>query len=134
MPAYSGRDFLLKVNISSVYTTIGGMRTTSLTLNNAAVDISTKSTGAWRKLLAQAGIRRLRLSAAGVFENSAAEETIRAAAFNHTALTMQLAFGNGDTLTGQFLIVGYDRSGDVDGEETYAITLESADTITFTKV
>jgi TP901-1 family phage major tail protein len=131
MTAYAGRDFLLQINISNTYTTIGGMRTTSLSLNNKPVDVSNKSTGAWQALLPGAGIRKITLSASGLFENSAAEESVRAAAFASTALDCKLRFANNSQITGLFLVTAYDRAGEHDGEETYSITLESAGNVTY---
>jgi TP901-1 family phage major tail protein len=132
MPASKGRDFLLKLFTAGSYQTVGGLRTNTLTVNNRAVDTSNKSSGEWRQLLANAGIRSLTLSAAGVFDDSTAEETLRAAAFAGTALNTQMTFGNGDSLTGNFLVSQYERLGEFDGAETYAVTLESAGAITFT--
>lgn len=132
MTAYSGRDFLLQINTGTTYLTVGGMRTTEMTLNNQLIDTSNKASGSWRHLLTGAGIRSMRLAAAGVFENSDAETTVRAAAFSGTALDAKLLFGNGDSITGLFLLAAYERSGIYDREETYSITLESAGDITFT--
>jgi TP901-1 family phage major tail protein len=134
MPVQKGRDFLLKVHNGSAYAVVGGMRTTAMALNSKPVDVSTKSTGAWRALAAGAGIRQLTLTAGGVFEDSASEELVRAAAFAATLLDCQLVFGGGDILTGSFLVASYERAGEHDGEETWSVTLESASTITFTGV
>jgi TP901-1 family phage major tail protein len=131
MPAQKGRDFLLNVWNGSAYVTVGGLRSNSLTVNNRPLDASNKGTGDWRTLLAGAGVRSLSLSASGVFEDSASEEIVRAAAFAGTTLNCQLAFGNGDRITGLFLITSYERGGDYDREETYTLGLESAGAVAY---
>ena len=43
MAAQKGKDVLMKINTSgSTYVTIGGLRSTSITLNDEAVDITNK--------------------------------------------------------------------------------------------
>ena len=42
MAAQLGKALLLKINISGTMTTIGGMRSTSMTLNDEPVDITNK--------------------------------------------------------------------------------------------
>ena len=45
MVAQRGGALLLKVDISGTMTTIGGLRSTSITLNDEAVDITNKDDG-----------------------------------------------------------------------------------------
>ncbi len=138
MAAQKGSLFLLKVgdggSPTETFTTVGGLRATRFTLNNQLVDSSNKDSGAWRNILANAGIRSLTISGSGVFLDSASEETVRANAFASSVNNYRITMGNGDYLTGAFQITSYERSGDYDGEETYSITLESAGNITFTTV
>jgi TP901-1 family phage major tail protein len=72
------------------------------------------------------------ISGTGIFTDAASEETLRGYAFAGTGNNYQFIFGNGDYITGTFVVTSYERSGNYDAEETYAITLESAGTITFT--
>lgn len=135
MVAQKGSLLLLKVGDGGdpeSFTTVGGMRTTSLTHNNQSIDTTNKDSGAWRQLLDGAGIRSISISGAGVFTDSTAEETVRGLAMSNSINNYQLNFGNGDVLTGAFQITSYGRSGNYNDEESYTITLASAGTITFT--
>lgn len=138
MSAQNGALVLLKMGDggtpTETFTTIGGMRANSFTLNNQAVDATNKDSGAWRQLLEGAGIRAVSLSGSGIFTDSAAEETLRSAAFNNSIDNYELHFGNGDKLSGAFQITSYNRGGSYDGEETYSASFASAGAITFTTV
>jgi TP901-1 family phage major tail protein len=135
MTAQKGSLLLLKVGDgqpSETFSTVGGMRTTKLILNNQSVDATNKDSGAWRSLLSGAGIRSVVISGNGIFTDAASEGTVRGYAFANSIKNYKLTFGNGDILTGAFQIASYERAGEYDGEESYALTLESAGTITFT--
>ena len=136
MPAQKGALMLIKIGNGAtpteVFTTIGGLKTTRLVLNQQPVDTSNKDSGAWRSLLANAGLRSITLAGNGIFTDANSEETLRGYAFVGSVNNYRLTFGNGDQLEGPFQIASYERTGDHDNEERYAITLESAGTVTFT--
>ena len=52
------------------FTTIGGMRSTSLTLNDEMVDVTTKDSARARTLLAQGEVNSMTVSGSGVFTDS----------------------------------------------------------------
>jgi TP901-1 family phage major tail protein len=131
MPLFSGRDFLLQARVAGTYQLVGGLRANGIELNNTLIDASHMASGAWRLIRPATGVSHLRLSAAGLFEDSAAEQLIRSAAFANAAVDCRLVFANQDRLTGLFLIGGYQSSADADGEETFSLTLESAGAVTF---
>lgn len=135
MTAQKGSLVLIKVGDgagSETFTTIGGLRTSRFSINNQSVDATNKDSGAWRRLLDGAGIRSVSLSGTGIFTDSTAEETVRSYAFSNTIKNYKFFFANGDSITGAFQITSYERSGNYDGEETYALSLASAGAITFT--
>lgn len=138
MTAQKGSLLLLKVGDGATptenFTTVGGLRTTSFTHNNQTVDATNKSSGAWRTLLEDAGVRSITISGTGVFTNAVAEETVRGIAMNNQIKNFQLTFGNGDSMTGPFQITSYQRAGNYNNEETYSLSLASAGTISFTHV
>lgn len=138
MVAQKGSLLLLKVGDGATptenFTTVGGLRTTGFTHNNQTVDTTNKDSGAWRQLLDGAGTRSISISGSGVFTNAASEETVRGFAMSNQIKNYRLTFGNGDSLTGTFQIASYQRAGNYNGEETYALTLVSAGAITFTHV
>ena len=79
MAAQKGLDVLMKIDISGTKTTIGGLRSTSITLNDESVDITNKDSLGNRTLLAGAGVNSLSVSGSGVFTDSASEVAVRTA-------------------------------------------------------
>ena len=137
MVAQKGALVLIKVGNGGgpeTFATVGGLRTTRLVLNNQLVDTTNKDSGGWRSLLAGAGIRSITLSGSGIFTDSASEETVRGYAFTNSINNYEFYFGGNDKISGAFQITSYERAGNHDGEETYAITFESAGAITSTIV
>lgn len=136
MTAQKGSALLLKVgdggSPTETFATLGGLQVTRLAVNQRAVDATARDSGAWRALLASAGIRSVSISASGMFTDAASEETLRGYAFAGSVNHYQLSFGNGDLLQGSFLVTAYDRAGNHDAEERYSLTLESSGTVTFT--
>ena len=140
MAAGKGSSFLLKDNSTGTPATIGGLRSTSMTINGEAVDITTKDSNAFissgndkaRDLLQGGGVRSMSISASGVFTDSSTENNIRGFAFDGAIQNYDLIFSDGSKISGAFLITSYERAGEFNGEETYSLTLESSNTITYT--
>ena len=140
MAAQKGSSFLLKDNADGTPATIGGLRSTSMTVNGELVDITTKESAVFvsggndlgRELLTGGGITSMSISASGVFVDSTDDENVRDAAFKGEVNAYQLLFGNADTIDGSFKITSYERAGEYNGEETYSITMESSGVVTFT--
>ena len=140
MAAGKGSSFLLKDNSTGTPATIGGLRSTSMTINGEMVDITDKDANAFissgndkaRTLLQGGGVRSMTLSASGVFTDSAGENNLRGAAFTGTAVNYDLVFGDGSDVKGAFVVTSYERAGEFNGEETYSVTLESSGTVTYT--
>ena len=132
MAAQRGKALLLKIDVSGTMTTVGGMRSTSMTLNDEAVDITNKDSGSFRELLPAGGIQSMSISASGVFTDSTGENNLRGAAFTGSAVNYDLVFGDGSDVKGAFIVTSYERAGEFNGEETFSCTLESSGTITYT--
>ena len=140
MAAGKGSSFLLKENSTGTPATIGGLRSTSMTINGEAVDITTKDSNAFissgndkaRDLLQGGGVRSMTLSASGVFTDSSTENILRGFAFDGAIQNYDLVFSDGSKISGAFLVTSYERAGEFNGEETYSVTLESSNTITYT--
>ncbi len=134
MVAQKGKDLLLKLDStgSGVYVTVAGLRSRTLAFNARAVDATNAdSTGAWRELLAGAGIRSASVSGRGVFRDEAADETIRSLFFAATQRNWQIVIPNFGTVTGLFQISALEYAGEHDGEMTYDLSLESAGALSF---
>ena len=132
MAAQRGKALLLKINISGTMTTIGGMRSTSMTLNDEAVDITNKDSGSFRELLPAGGIQSMSISASGVFTDSTAETTLWAAYGTSTFSSYNIIVPDLGTYAGSFMIASLEYAGEFNGEATYSVTLESSGSITFT--
>tara|TARA_X000001382_G_scaffold88633_2_gene63418 strand:- start:4679 stop:5107 length:429 start_codon:yes stop_codon:yes gene_type:complete len=140
MAAGKGSSFLLKENSTGTPATVGGMRSTSMSINGEMVDITTKDSNAFissgndkaRDILQGGGIRSMSLSASGVFTDSSTENLVRGFAFDGAIQNYDLVFSDGSKIAGAFLITSYERAGEYNGEETYSVTLESHNTITYT--
>ena len=129
MPAEKGSAFLLKVGDGAsppVFATVAGLRTTQLSVNGEAVQITNKGSGGWRELLSGAGVRSVSVSGAGVFTGSSAEMRIKSNALAGVIDDYRLSFESGETLTGRFLVTRLDYAGDYNGERSYTLALESS--------
>lgn len=137
MAAEKGRAFLLKIGDGGApenFTTIGGLRATSMTINNDVVDITNKTSGGWRELLAGAGIRSISISGSGVFTGSAAESLMRDHALSGAIANYEVVFESGDKFSGAFYIVSLEYTGDHNGERTYALRLDSSGAVAYAAV
>lgn len=135
MAAQKGRAFVLKVGdgaSSETFTTIGGMRTTGISINNEPVDVSDKDSSGWRELLEAAGGRTVSVSGAGVFKDSASETTVQTAVLAQTIDNYEIVFGNGDKFGGAFQVTSLEYTGENNGAQEYSLTLESSGAVTFT--
>ena len=133
MAAEKGRAMVLKVGdgaTSEAFTTIGGMRANTVTINGETVDITDKDSAGWRQLLAAAGVKSVSIQGNGVFKDSAAEATIRAYALAQSIDNYQLAFEDGDYFAGAFQITSLEYTGEYNGARQYSLQLESSGEVT----
>ena len=129
MAAEKGSAFLLKVGNGAspaVFATVAGMRTTQMSVNGEAVNVTSKDSGGWRELLSGAGVRSVSVSASGIFTGSAAEVRVKSNALAGQLDDYELSFESGERLRGRFLVTRLDYSGDYNGERNYALSLESS--------
>jgi len=147
MAAQKGLDMLLKINTSgSTYATVGGLRSTSITLNDESVDVTSKDSLGHRALLAGGGMNSVSVSASGVFTDASTEEAVRVAFFAQAntsdgSSAQTAAFTNFQflipdfgTLTGSFQITSLEYAGEYNGEVTYSMSFESAGYIAYAAV
>ena len=132
MAAQRGRLMLLKIGTAAAGTLLGGLKSTTFTMNNSVVDVSTKDTLGWRELLEDGSLKFFSIACDGIFKNSTTDATLRGYVLNNTLNTFTLVFPNGDTIEGTFQATNYQRKGEVEGVETYSMTLESSGIPTFT--
>ena len=133
MSAEKGSAFLLKVGDGAappVFATVAGMRTTQLSVNGEAVNVTSKDSGGWRELLSGAGVRSVSVAASGIFTGSAAEARLRGNAIAGLLDDYELSFESGERMQGRFLVTRLDYAGDYNGERTYSLSLESSGAVT----
>lgn len=129
MAVEKGSAFLLKIGDGGsplAYATVAGLRTTQLSVNGEAVNVTSKDSGGWRDLLPGAGVRSVSVSGAGIFTGSAAEIRLRTNALGGAIDDYELSFESGEKLRGRFLVTRLDYAGDYNGERNYTLSLESS--------
>ena len=134
MPAQSGRDLLLKIDMNGegLFQTVAGLRATRLALNAETVDVTTlDSPGGWRELLAGAGMRSAALTGSGVFKDEGTGERMRALFFAGAVPACQVIVPGFGTMEGPFQIAAIDYAGTHDGEATFEVSLASAGALAF---
>ena len=137
MAAQKGKALLMKIGNGAspeVFTTIGGMRSNTLTMNDEMVDITTKDSDGARTILAQGGVNSITIAGSGVFTDLASETTLKTS-FNLAALiNYQFLVPNFGTFTGAFMLTSLEYAGEYNGEVTYSFTFESSGATTFATV
>ena len=143
MAAQKGSAMLLKIDQSGTQTTVGGLRSTGITFNDEAVDITNKDSLGMRTLLAGGGTQSVSISGSGVFTDSTTEQAVRTAYFAQANTSdgsaaqaaafedFQVIVPDLGTFTGTFMIATMGYSGEFNGEVTYDLTLESSGYVTF---
>ncbi|MEK6542297.1 MAG: phage tail protein [Pseudomonadota bacterium] len=129
MAIEKGSAFLLKIGNGAVpiaYATVAGLRTTQLSINGDAVNVTNKDSGCWRDYLSGAGGRSVSVAGAGIFTGSAAEVRVQNNALSGTIDDYELSFESGAKMRGRFLVTRLDHSGDYNGERSYTLALESS--------
>jgi TP901-1 family phage major tail protein len=129
MAAEKGSAFLLKVGNGAnppVFATVAGMRTTQMSVNGEAVNVTSKDSGGWRELLSGAGVRSVSVAGSGIFTGSAAETRLKSHALAGLIDDYELSFESGERMRGRFLVTRLDYAGDYNGERNYTLSLESS--------
>jgi len=139
MAAQKGSALLLKIGADATaaasadsYTTVGGLRSTSISHNDEAVDVTTKDSANVRELLANGGIQTVSISGSGVFTDAASETTLKNAFGAANFSNFQVIIPDFGTYEGKFMLASLEYAGEYNGEVTYTATLESTGSITFT--
>ncbi len=122
-----GAIFLLDVEVTTgVFATVAAMKTTTMTISNETVDVTSKG-DLQRELLENCGIQSVSLKASGCISSADSYKKISYAANTGEILNVKININNGDIFAGAFIISGFETSGEYNKEGLYSITLESAD-------
>ena len=137
MAAQKGSALLMKIGNGGSpesFSAIGGMRSTSLSMNDEMVDITNKDSSRHRTLLAQGGTHSMTVAGSGVFTDSSSETLLRSK-FDESGLTnYQFLVPDFGTFTGNFRLTTLEYAGEFNGEVTYSFTFESSGEIQFATV
>jgi len=131
---FLGEEFLVLLGDAGgteTFTLIGGMRSTSGSINNEMIDVTNKDNMPWRTQI-EGGIKSMSLTLSGVFNAQTQLRTMMSLAMTGAIRHYKLQTGNGDEYAGSFKVSKCDRAGEHNAEETYALTLESSGAVTFT--
>jgi TP901-1 family phage major tail protein len=132
MAAQTGKAVLIKVAVSGTQTTIGGLRSSSITLNDEMVDVTNKdSAGNSRVLLPQGGVTSVTISGSGIFTDSVSENQLVTNFRAGTLDAYSFIVPDLGTYSGSFLITSLEHGGEYNGEVTYSVTFESSGAIAF---
>jgi len=139
MTVQTGKALLLKVGNGDgppeTFTSVAGLRAKQIQLNAQTVDVTNADTsGGWRELLAEAGVRSVSVSGNGIFKDAASDEAVRGIFFNEALANWQIVVPDFGTLSGAFQITALEYAGSYDGAVTFTITLQSSGAITFTSL
>lgn len=109
---------------------IVALRTTDLTVNGQAVDVTTRDSAGFRELVAGAGIASLQVKGDGVVTDSTSFGTLADRCTAQSLNAMTVHFGAAGTYTGLFQLTQFDIKGGYNDAQTYGMTFESSGSLT----
>jgi len=137
MAASKGRLFVIKRGdgaTSEAFTTIAGIRTTSLTINNEPVEITSKDSAGYRTYAADFGVVSMSISGSGVFDDDTALRAAQTACLDQQLENYEILDGTtADKFSGSFMVTSIEYGGEYNGEVTWSLSLESSGTVIFTE-
>lgn len=131
--AKKGNSFVLKMATTfngSTYEQVAALRATSLTINNSTVDVTTKDS-VWQCLMPGGGVKSISVSADGIFSAGTGQDRLREAMLATTLWNAQIVDEDANTWTGAFHIESVEYGGDANSEETFSVSMSSAEEIVY---
>ena len=134
-----GRTLLVKIGDgagSEAFTTIAGLNSKSITINNSAIDVTTPdattpSGALWASSLN--GLKSVSISGDGIFLDESAQEgrlnTIAIAA--DPVANFEIVVPDFGTYSGEFRVTSLEFGGETEGAATFSLSLESNGTIAY---
>jgi TP901-1 family phage major tail protein len=136
MAAQKGKDVLIKAGDGAqpteVFTTIGGMRSKSISINNEIVDVTNSDSAGKRELLAEGGVQSMSISGSGVFLDDAGHTLLNTNANAATINNYEFVIPGLGSYKGAFQVTSYESGGEHNGEVTFSASFESSGAIAFT--
>jgi TP901-1 family phage major tail protein len=107
-------------------TQLAGLKSTSLSIDNTEVDVSTKDDEGFRRLLDGISLKSMSMTGGGIFVNAATKATLLGNALDGTIDHYQLISGHGDRFEGAFQMNSIEVTGENEGVEEFSFTLGSS--------
>ncbi|WP_028029891.1 phage major tail protein, TP901-1 family [Gemmobacter nectariphilus] len=140
MAKKKGRLLLIKIGDGATpteaFTTLCGLRSKTLTINNSEIDVTTADCadpgGAlWTEVLG--GTKRVSVSGNGYFKDEASEARMNTVAMSADPIAnFQVIVPDFGTFAGAFLLSSAEYGGEQEDGVTYSLSLASSGTVTFT--
>lgn len=135
MAASAGKLFLIQKNMgtsgSPVWTSIGGLQTKGLSINNQLVEI-TNDDSANVEYLAGAGLTEYSVTGEGVSKDGTVDKALVTAASDRTEDEYKIIWPGVGTFVGTFVVEALEGSGTTKAETRMSFTLKATGTVTFT--
>lgn len=132
MGAQQGRALLVKIASGPGFVTVAGLRARSIQLSAEGADATNAdSEGAWREILAGAGVKSAAITGSGIFKDAASDTALRAAFFDGVTPDFQIVVPDFGVIEGPFHIAALEYAGTHDGAATFSVTLNSAGPLSF---
>ena len=124
-----GAIFLLDVEVTTgVFATVAAMKTTTMTISNETVDVTSKG-DSQRELLENCGIQSVSIKAQGCISSADSYKKISYAANTGEILNVKINSNNSEIYSGGFILSAFETSGEYNKDGLYSITLESTDIV-----
>lgn len=131
MAAYAGKLLLIKKNTgtsgSPVWTSIGGLQTKGITINNTLVEITNDDSTYGVEYLAGAGITEFSVTGEGVSKDGSVDKALAAQAVDRTSSGFQVIVPGIGTFQGDMLVEQYQLTGTTKAEGRFQFTLKNAE-------
>jgi len=126
MASNVGRKLIIKRD----GTTIAGVRTKSVTINNEAIDVTTDDDSGYRTLLEEPGQKQIDLSVEGLTKDDA---LLQSAAEGTTLIeAYTIEFPSGATITGDFRHNNLELGAEYNAAITFTSEIQSTGSYTYT--
>lgn len=133
MAVGKGSAFLLS-DTSGTPTVIANCMAHSVTFGYSHADVTSKSSGGEREILPSAGIATCDIAFNGVFSSTDEQNSLITRVKSGAESSYSLAFEDGSTVTGNFVVASFESGGETEGGQTFSATLNSSGAITHTPV
>ena len=134
-----GRSLLLKIGdgaTSEVFSTLAGINSKTLTINNSAIDVTTPDASTPGGVLfasSMNGLKSVGVSGDGIFLDETSEARMNTVAMQaDPAANFQILVPDFGTYAGNFRITSLEFGGETEGGVTFSVSLESNGAVTFT--